>query len=153
LAQRLTPVTDVDHARSILIVDDDAGVRALLSDWIRVLGYHPYAADGADNALDVLRARPIHVALVDIMMPGRDGIWLINEIQRSFGNTAIIIATGLTVMDPAVTLSPGVIAYLVKPFDFESIGRSVEAAIASQRFNALDFEPSLPRFPERSGLH
>jgi len=86
-------------------------------------------------------------------MPGRDGIWLINEIQRSFGNTAIIIATGLTVMDPAVTLSPGVVAYLVKPFDFESIGRSVEAAIASQRFNALDFEPSLPRLPERSGLH
>jgi DNA-binding NtrC family response regulator len=153
LAQRLTPATDVDHARSILIVDDDAGVRALLSDWIRVLGHLPYAADGAENALAVLRARPMHVALVDIMMPGRDGIWLIHEIQRSFSNTAIVIATGLTAMDPAVTLSPGVIAYLVKPFDFESIARSVAAAIASQRFNALEFDSSRARLPERSGLH
>lgn len=153
MAQRLTPVTDTDHARSILIVDDDPGVRALLSDWIHVLGHQAYAADGAESALAVLRARPMHVALVDIMMPGRDGIWLINEIQRSFGNTAIVIATGLTAMDPAVTLSPGVVAYLVKPFDFESIARAVREAIASQRFNTAEFSPSLRRLPARSELH
>ena len=153
MAQRLTRVTDIDHGRSILIIDDDPGVRALLTDWVHLLGHHAYIADGADSALAVLRARPIHVALVDIMMPGRDGVWLINEIQRSFGSTAIVIATGLTAMDPAVTLSPGVVAYLVKPFDFESIARTVAAAISSQRFNVSPLDPSLPPLPERSEVH
>jgi len=153
MAQRLTPVTDTDHRRSILIIDDDPGVRALLTDWIHLLGHRAYIADGAESALSVLRARPIHVALVDIMMPGCDGIWLINEIQRSFGSTAIVIATGLTAMDPAVTLSPGVVAYLVKPFDFESIARAVAAAVVSQRFNVSHLDPSLPPIPERREVH
>ena len=153
MAQRLKPVTDTDLGRSILIIDDDPGVRALLTDWVQLLGHQAYTADSAESALAVLRARPMHVALVDIMMPGRDGIWLISEIQRSFGSTAIVIATGLTAMDPAVTLSPGVVAYLVKPFDFESIARSIATAIASQRFNVSHLDQSLPPLPERSEVH
>jgi DNA-binding NtrC family response regulator len=126
------PVGTSVPPRSILIVDDDEGVRTMMSRWIDGLGYRPFIARDADEALAILRAESIDVALVDIKMPGRDGVWLIKEMQRAFMNTAIVVATGNTSMDPAVTLSPGVIAYVTKPFDLDRLESAVDAALASR---------------------
>ena len=115
-------------ARSVLVVDDDEATCQLLADWIRHLGFHVMTAFNAQQALTLMRAHPAEVVFCDIVMPGRDGIWLIEQLRQQFPGTAVVIATGLTKMDPAVTLAPAVTAYLVKPFDFDAVASALGSA-------------------------
>jgi len=113
-------------SRLVLVVDDDEGVRRVLGRWVADLGYGVCAAADADSALDIMRKSPIDVALVDVRMPGHDGIWLVDQIGRLFPSIAVVLATGLMEMDPIVTLRPGVVGYIVKPFnraDLEAVIR------------------------------
>jgi ActR/RegA family two-component response regulator len=52
----------------------------------------------------------------------------IEQLRELFPRTAVVIATGLTKMDPAVTLAPCVAAYLVKPFDFDDVASALGSA-------------------------
>jgi DNA-binding NtrC family response regulator len=101
---------------TILVVDDEDGVRRLLTHWITSLGYTAKSAGDAATAVDLLNSTQVHVAVCDIRMPGHDGVWLIDHIRKEHPHTAIVIATGLPDMAPAVTLQSGVAGYLVKPF-------------------------------------
>ena len=129
---RLARIPGGSRSHSILIVDDDAGVRNLLTDWVEGLGYQAHVAENAEAGLDIARSQHMDVALVDIMLPGRDGAWLISQMQRHCLYTAIIIVTGLTTMDACVTLSPGVTAYIVKPFKFDTVKGRIEEALRSR---------------------
>jgi DNA-binding NtrC family response regulator len=115
-------------ARSVLVVDDDEPTCQLLADWIRHLGFHVMTALNAQRALTMMRAHPAEVVFCDIVMPGRNGIWLIDQLRQQFPGTAVVIATGLTKMDPAVTLAPSVTAYLVKPFDLDAVASALGSA-------------------------
>ena len=115
-------------ARTVLVVDDDEPTCQLLADWIRHLGFHVMTALSAQQALSLMRAHPAEVVFCDIVMPGRNGIWLIDQLRQQFPGTAVVIATGLTKMDPAVTLAPSVTAYLVKPFDLDAVASALGSA-------------------------
>ena len=101
----------------------------------------------AQQALTLMRAHPAEVVFCDIVMPGRDGIWLIEQLRQQFPGTAVVIATGLTKMDPAVTLAPAVTAYLVKPFDFDAVASALGSAfdaIAALMPMAVNEAPTAP---------
>ncbi len=101
----------------VLIVDDENGVRELMSRWLVADGYAVTTAANAEEALGRLEAAPSAVALCDIRMPGRDGLWLAERIRQRYPETAVIMATGVQEAGPAVlTLRQGVIDYLTKPF-------------------------------------
>ena len=117
---------------TILVVDDDDGVRNVLARWVAEMGHSVLSAADADSALDAMRERPVDVALCDIRMPGRDGIWLIEQIGRLFPGVAIVVATGLVEMDPMITLRPGVIGYIVKPFNREELAAVVKRGITER---------------------
>jgi Response regulator containing CheY-like receiver, AAA-type ATPase, and DNA-binding domains len=117
----------------VLVVDDDEGVRRVLSRWVVDMGYTVEAAADADSALDIMRERSIDVALVDVRMPGHDGIWLLDQVRRLFPETALVLATGLMEMDPMVTLRPGVVGYIVKPFNREDLVQVVKRGMAERR--------------------
>lgn len=114
--------------RTVLVVDDDEATCRLLAEWIRYLGFEVATAHSANAALTLMRTHPADVAFCDIVMPGRDGIWLIDQLRHHFPETAVVIATGQTRMDPSVTLSPRVAAYLVKPFDFDDVASALGSA-------------------------
>ncbi|HYS24721.1 MAG TPA: response regulator [Vicinamibacterales bacterium] len=118
---------------TILVVDDDEGVRRVLTRWVADMGYAVQAADGAEKALEVMRDIEVDVALCDVRMPGHDGIWLIDQMRRLHPDTAIVLATGLLEMDPMVTLRPGVVGYIVKPFDREALTEVVKRGMAERR--------------------
>ncbi len=103
--------------KPILIVDDDDGVRTLLRRVIEDIGHTVVEAADAMSALDVLQTTKVGLALCDIRMPGRDGVWLMDQILSRFPGTPVALATGLLEMDPAVTLRRGVVGYIVKPFN------------------------------------
>jgi CheY-like chemotaxis protein len=114
--------------KTILVVDDDGGIRALLRRVLESLGHQVQEAASAVDALETLKIRRVNVALCDVMMPGHDGIWLADQILARHPGVPVVLATGLIEMDPTVTLRPGVVGYLVKPFRREAIARVLESA-------------------------
>ena len=134
---------------SVLVVDDEPGIREILARWLAGGGYDVQTASSADEALRRVHDRPPAVALCDIRMPGHDGLWLAHHIRRDAPETAVIMATGVQDVGSAVTsLRHGVIDYLTKPFGRdrlrESVLRGIEwhkAATDSRRWReALDAE-------------
>lgn len=113
-------------ARSVLVVDDENGVRDLISRWLSSGGYSVASAASADAALGVMETAPAAVALCDIRMPGHDGLWLADRIRHLFPETAVIMATGVQDVGAAVdSLRQGVVDYLTKPFGRDRVREAV----------------------------
>jgi response regulator RpfG family c-di-GMP phosphodiesterase len=105
---------------SVLIVDDEPAVRQLMSRWASSLGLYAATAANSDEALEALETRDWDLAVIDVMMPGRNGLWLAGELRRTHPNTAVVLATAYT--DPFTPESgdaPGVADLLIKPFKRE----------------------------------
>jgi response regulator RpfG family c-di-GMP phosphodiesterase len=113
-------------AASVLVVDDETGVRELIARWLASGGYDVRMAANADEAITRVHQQAPAVALCDIRMPGHDGLWLANQIRHEAPETAVIMATGVQDVGAAVTgLKQGVIDYLTKPFGRERLRESV----------------------------
>ena len=117
---------------TVLVVDDDDGVRRVMARWVADLGYQVVVAADAESALDAMRLNPVDVALCDVKMPGRDGIWLVEQMRRAFPAVSIVMATGLTELDPMVTLRPGVVGYIVKPFNRAELDAMIQQGLAAR---------------------
>jgi len=114
----------------ILIVDDEVTVRDILSRWLTAAGHETHQADSSDAALVEMEKSPASVVFTDIQMPGRDGLWLTAELRRRYPKTAVVLATSVSTVAPRVTMQAGVLAYLVKPFNKQSVLDALETALA-----------------------
>jgi putative nucleotidyltransferase with HDIG domain len=112
LAQTRSRVTSL---HSVLIVDDEPAVRDLMSRWVASLGLQAQTASNADEALASLRLRHYDLAVIDVMMPGRDGLWLAGELRREHPHTAVIMATAYTELLAGDAEAP-IADCLIKPF-------------------------------------
>lgn len=122
---------------AVLVVDDEAGVRDLMTRWLRAIGYRVVPAASAEEALAVADTTPVAVALCDIRMPGRDGLWLAEQLRRRSPATALVMATGVQDVGSAVTsLRHGVIDYLMKPFGRDRLREAVERGFEWHRGTA-----------------
>lgn len=113
----------------VLVVDDEARVREVLSRMIQQSGHEVIEADCSDAALEVMASRPADVVFADIQMPGRDGRWLTVEIRKQYPLTPVVLATSVADLEPALTLRYGVLNYLLKPFDGKAVRAALEAAV------------------------
>ena len=86
----------------------------------------PTTAANASEALDTLRARRYDLAVVDVVMPGRDGLWLATEMQRDYPDTAVIISTAYTELISTATSRPDMADLLVKPFERDRFKLALE---------------------------
>ncbi len=111
---------------SVLIVDDEPAVRDLMSRWVSALGLQPHTASNAEEALASLRRQHCDLAVIDVMMPGRDGLWLAAEMQREHPHTAVIVATAYTELLGAEVPYPPIADFLVKPFQRERFALAVD---------------------------
>lgn len=106
----------------ILVVEDEAGVRGTIVDWLQAAGYDTLAADDAASALvafDQANPRPA-AALVDIKLPGENGFWLCDQLDRRFGFEQVIFITAFfweeeTRLELAARAKP----YFEKPLKFQ----------------------------------
>jgi CheY-like chemotaxis protein len=114
--------------KTILVVDDDSGIRSLLRRVLEGLGHQVQEAGSALDALELLKMRRVDLALCDVLMPGHDGIWLTDQILARYPGVPVALATGLLEMDPTVTLRPGVVGYIVKPFRRQAIATLLDSA-------------------------
>ena len=119
---------------SILIVDDDIVVRDSLGKWFESEGFRVSIAPGAAAALEMLAGRRFDLALVDIKMPGVDGIELQAKLREIDPSMPVIIMTGFASVETAVrALKNGAYDYITKPFDPDELVHLVNKAISHKR--------------------
>ena len=118
----------------VLIVDDDASVRDVISVLLQEEGYECRTASSAEAALDVAAAEAPPLVISDMKMPGRDGIWLLEAFRERYPETAVIMLTGYGDTEAAVDcLRRGAVDYLLKPPKLTDLIRAIERALAKRR--------------------
>jgi DNA-binding NtrC family response regulator len=124
----------VEAKGKLLIVDDELIVRDSLEKWFREEGYEVTTADSASAALTLLAGNHWDVVLVDIKMPGTDGITLQRHIRDIEPALITIIMTGYASVETAVqALKNGAYDYVTKPFDPDEISHLIRNAMAHRR--------------------
>jgi DNA-binding NtrC family response regulator len=115
---------------SILIVDDEKIVRESLSKWFHEDGFHVGAAEDAPAALRQLQSQHWDVILLDIMMPGMDGVELQARILEIDPLASIIFITAHASVETAVqALKAGAFDYVTKPVDPEYLSHLIRSAV------------------------
>ena len=119
---------------NLLIVDDELIVRDSLDKWFREEGYDVTVAENAQEALSKMAAKRFDLALVDIKMPGTDGVELQRRMREVDPEMLVIIMTGYASVETAVSaLKNGAYDYVSKPFDPDDIAHTVHNALSHKR--------------------
>ena len=116
---------------TILIVDDDAGIRNLLVKVLRREGYRADAAASAQAALDMLHAQVYDLMISDIRMPEIDGLALAAQVRQLDKQMPIILLTAFATVESAIAaLRMGVHDYIMKPFDNHEVLAVIQKLLA-----------------------
>ena len=115
---------------TLLIVDDEPDVREVLEEYFASHGYQVLAADCAEAARALVTRHPVDLALVDIHMPGEDGLSLARHLRERHASIAIVMLTSAsTVVDRIVGLEMGADDYVPKPFDPRELAARVKSVL------------------------
>lgn len=123
---------------TILAVDDDPHIRALLKLYLQKEGYRLLEAADGEEALQLLEADHIHLAIVDIMMPNIDGYELCTEIRDLYDIPVMMLTAKGEIYDKEKAYLAGTDDYVVKPFEPQEILFRVKALL--RRFNMMNEE-------------
>ena len=108
----------VSREATILVVDDEPCVRDVLEEYLATHGYTAIGAESAASARAIAAKQPVDLALVDIHMPGEDGLSLARHLRERYPGIAIVMLTSAAaVVDRVVGLEMGADDYVSKPFD------------------------------------
>ena len=114
----------------ILVVDDEALVRQSLEDILRLEGYDTKSVPNGDMALNMLQEEPFDMILLDLRMPGIDGIEVLEGATKISPDTKVILLTGHGSLESAIkALRQGAHDYLLKPVSSHELLSSVEGAL------------------------
>lgn len=114
----VVPIAPARHVRHrVLVVDDEASIRDLLSKTLALAEYEVDTAADATSALDRMRSGAYDLMIADLKMPGMDGLTLIRQAKRIKSDMPVIIITGFSTESSAIeAVNLGVAGYLTKPF-------------------------------------
>ncbi len=120
--------------RNVLVVDDDPGMRQMLTLLLRTKGYAPAAVDGAEAALKEFEARPYDVVLCDVRMPSMDGLSLLEELQRRAPDVTVIMMSAYGSEEVALeAMKRGAYDYVGKPFRPDEVTLALRKAEERER--------------------
>lgn len=121
----------------ILVVDDELFVRELLQEFLSNEGYQVFLAESGEKAVNLVKTNPVEIALIDLKMPGMDGISTLKEIRKIAPNTIAIILTGYPTIETSIeALRSGAYDYVVKPFKLNDLKNTIEKAISEHRLKS-----------------
>jgi two-component system nitrogen regulation response regulator NtrX len=118
----------------LLIVDDEAGIRESLSAILKEEGYHVEAVASAEEALDRATAGDLEVMLLDVWLPGMDGLEALSRLQATLRPPAVIMISGHGTIETAVRATKlGAFDFIEKPLSLEKIIVLVRNAVQQRR--------------------
>jgi two-component system nitrogen regulation response regulator GlnG len=121
----------------VLIVDDEPSICWGLSRLARGLGHDVEVAASAEQGLALAQRRPPDVLLLDVRLPGQDGLSAMDSFRRFLGAGPIIVMTAFGDLATAMSaLDNGAFEYVVKPFDLAEIRAALERALRGERADA-----------------
>jgi DNA-binding response OmpR family regulator len=120
----------------VLVVDDDPPIVELVRGYLEREGYRVSVAEDGLSAVEAVRADPPDVVVLDVMLPGLDGIEACRQI-RTFSDTYVLMLTARSEeIDRIIGLSVGADDYLVKPFSPRELVARVKALLRRPRMSA-----------------
>ena len=121
----------------LLIVDDEANTLASLSRAFRLAGHEATVCDNAAKALDLAKAQNFDLILSDVVMPGKDGLTLLEELKRQGVTAPVVMMSGQAHIEMAVRATRlGALDFLEKPISSDKLMLTVENALKLQRLES-----------------
>src|SRR5690625_3106397 len=111
----------------ILIVEDDAGTRDLISLYLESRGYHVEGVENGEKALTIVETKSLHLIILDIEMPGIDGFEVCQKIREHSDMPIIFVSSRHDVMDKIKCFELGGDDYITKPFDFAELEARIKS--------------------------
>jgi len=130
--------------QNILIVDDEAIARTNLTHVLGKEGYTCHSAENGVVALQILAKQDIDLIISDLKMDHMDGLELLNEVNRSYPETPVIMVTGFATIDSAVqAMKRGAAYYLGKPVNLEELRKTVREVLDQKLTSEIGKGPIL----------
>ena len=118
----------------ILVVDDEASLRTLLSNELSRAGFTVETVDNGEDALSRIREDFFHVILLDIILPKKNGIEVLRTIKKEHIVSEVIVLTGNATLENCVEcMKSGAFEYVRKPYELSELCIQIERAIEHQR--------------------
>jgi two-component system phosphate regulon response regulator OmpR len=111
------PGEGVEKKQRVLVVDDEAAIREMLAEYLDSHGFEVMAADSGKTMRELLAKHVPDVVLLDVNLPGEDGLTLARYVRERFDLPIIMVTAADEVVDRVVGLEVGADDYLTKPFD------------------------------------
>jgi len=130
----------------ILVIDDEAGIRDLVTAYLRREGYEVYTAADGPGGLKAARAYKPDLIVLDIMLPGMDGLEVLTRLRRESDVYVLMLTAKSEETDKVIGLSVGADDYLTKPFSPRELVARVKAALRRLQLGAAAAESPVLAF-------
>ena len=114
---------------TLLVVDDDDEIRELLCDYLTDAGYNVLAAADGEQMREQLARHKVDLVVLDLMLPGEDGLSLCRQLQATPGLAVIMLSAKGSTLDRIIGLEVGADDYLAKPFEPRELIARIKAVL------------------------
>jgi DNA-binding response OmpR family regulator len=130
-------MSDKSHI-SLLVVDDEPGMRDMLCYELQGQGFKVSVAEDGEKALELIRKQTFDLVISDFKMPKMDGMKLLAHIKEINPAIEVIIATGNgTIEDAVVAMKNGAYDFILKPFNLEELAAMIEKALEKKSLKVI----------------
>ncbi len=138
----------------ILIVDDDVSIRESMNEFIGISGYVSFAAETAEDALEILSENSIQVVVTDILLPGMDGLELTDRIKHDYDIDVIVMTGYSTEYSYEEAIGKGASDFVFKPVRFEELLLRLKRVLKERKLarERLDMMARLQKLSITDGL-
>lgn len=136
-----------EKMKPILVVEDETITREALRDWLTYGGYHVETAEEGEKALEAITERDFGIVILDLKLPGKDGIEVLKEAKEKRPQLKGVIITAYPSVETAVKATKeGALDYLPKPFDLNQLEKIIRDTLG-----AVQVEIKPKAAPEKAG--
>ncbi len=132
--------------RRVLVVDDEPRIRSVLRGYLEAEGFAVAEAENGPMALRLAQEEPPDLVLLDVMMPGMDGVEVLRRLRADSDVYVILVTARTEEVDKLVGLAVGADDYVTKPFSPREVAARVKAVLRRDRSNGAPADPDVLRF-------